>query len=86
MTIRPAAGPLIVIYEPLSSETTTPPMMAEMIPAMGGMPEARAIPRLSGSAIRKTTKPATASVFQFWTRPGSPSFGVASPATRTTTS
>jgi hypothetical protein len=36
----------------------SPPTMAVKIPATGGTPDAPAIPRHSGRAIRKTRKPA----------------------------
>jgi hypothetical protein len=40
-------------------------MMAEIIPAMGGKPDATAIPRHKGKAIKKTKKPADKSVRQW---------------------
>jgi MFS superfamily sulfate permease-like transporter len=38
-------------------ETNIPPTMALRIPAIGGKPEAIAIPKLRGKAIKKTRKP-----------------------------
>jgi hypothetical protein len=61
MTINPAAGPLIVSSELLMSEVTIEPTIAVMTPAMAGYPDASAMPRHNGSAIRKTRKPETKS-------------------------
>jgi hypothetical protein len=49
--------------------------MAEKIPAIGGVPEAKAIPKQRGRAIRNTKKPESTSLFQFWTNPAIPSLG-----------
>src|SRR5205823_3612235 len=57
MTIRPAAGPLMVSCELLTNVPTRPPMTAVQMPAMAGKPLARAMARHSGMAIRKTRKP-----------------------------
>ena len=63
MTIKPAAGPLIVSSELLRKVATKPPTMAVMIPAIAGYPEARAMPKQSGKAIRKTKNPEIKSSF-----------------------
>jgi len=42
---------------------------------MGGKPEAMAIPRHSGSAIKNTKKPESKSLRQFSSKPGSPVLG-----------
>jgi len=70
-----AAGSLIVRCEPLSSETSIPPTIAVMMPAIGGAPEASAMPSESGRAMRKTMNPVSRSPFQFSARPPSQSFG-----------
>ncbi len=75
MTIMPAAGPLIVTYEPDSRLATVPATMPEMMPAIGGAPEANAMPRHSGSAMRKRMKPETTSYLAFSRSPGSQSLG-----------
>src|SRR4051794_1486270 len=61
MTIRPAAGPLMVICELLMNVQTSPPMTAVQMPAMGGKLLALAMARHRGNAMRKTRKPARAS-------------------------
>ncbi len=70
--MRPAAGPLMVTWLPLMRETSRPPMIAVMRPAMGGTPEASEMPRQSGRAMRKTMKPERRSLRQFSLRPASP--------------
>src|SRR5450830_73888 len=62
MTIKPAAGPLTLMAEPLNVATITPPMMPEIMPLIGATPDALAIPRHKGRATRKTTMPASRSV------------------------
>ncbi len=52
---KPAAGPLTCNGEPAITPTTMPPMMPVMMPAVGGRPEASAMPMQSGRATRKTT-------------------------------
>ena len=74
-TIRPAAGPVIVTKEPLILDTNTPPIIAVKIPAIGGKPDAIAIPRHRGKAIKKTRKPDNKSARQFSFRPGMPFLG-----------
>ena len=44
---RPLPGPVIVRLDPPKRATTEPPTIAEIIPAMGGAPEAIARPRPS---------------------------------------
>ena len=57
ITIRPAAGPFIVNFEPARKETTIPPMIAAISPISGGKSDALAIPKLNGSASNDTIKP-----------------------------
>ena len=54
---RPAAGPLIVTYDPPRNGSTKPAMIAEMIPHIGGAPEVMAIPIENGSEIIDTMNP-----------------------------
>ena len=63
MDVRPAAGPVTESAERLIQGTTSPPTMPAISPDTGGTPHAIAMPRQSGSATRKTTKPATLSSF-----------------------
>jgi hypothetical protein len=67
----------MVTNDPLIRETSTPPIIAVMIPADGGKPEAIEIPRDNGKAIRKTRKPDNRSLDQFSFRPAMPVFGIA---------
>src|SRR5690606_503504 len=60
--VKPAAGPLTLVCEPLSTPTKIPPTMPAMRPAMGGALDASATPRQSGRATRKTTRPAMRSL------------------------
>jgi hypothetical protein len=46
-----------------------------MMPDMGGKPEAMAMPRHSGSAIKNTRNPDNKSLRQFSIRPGIPTLG-----------
>ncbi len=55
---RPAAGPLTAKRDGLSAVTSSPPSTPVSRPANGGSPLACAMPRQSGSATRKTTRPA----------------------------
>jgi hypothetical protein len=55
MTASPAAGPLTPSGEPLAMPTTMPPTTPAMSPDRRGAPEARAMPRQSGTATRNTT-------------------------------
>ena len=61
MAASPAAGPLTLMLDPLSAPTRMPPITPEMSPESNGAPDARAIPRHSGMATRKTTTPAVRS-------------------------
>jgi len=54
---KPAAGPETLIFEVLKNPMTIPPTIPEITPESGGAPDARAIPKHSGSATRKTTNP-----------------------------
>ena len=54
---RPAAGPLIVTYDPPRNGNTKPAMIAEMIPHTGGAPDVIAIPIENGSEIIDTMNP-----------------------------
>ena len=55
ITANPAAGPLTPNGEPLAMPTTMPPTMPAIIPAKRGAPEARAMPKQSGTATKNTT-------------------------------
>ena len=61
---RHAAGPLTPKCDPLNMVTTIPPTIPAMIPENSGAPEASAMPKQSGTATRKTTRPAGASFFK----------------------
>ena len=52
---KPAAGPLTLECDPLMAPTTMPPMIPASKPENRGAPDARAIPKQSGSATRNTT-------------------------------
>ena len=65
ITVSPAAGPLTLSGEPLVKATTVPPIIPEIIPENKGAPDASAIPKQSGSATKKTTKPAGKSFFKY---------------------
>ena len=77
MVISPAAGPLMVSREPANRLTNRPPIIAVNTPMAGGNSLALAMPRLSGSASRKTRKPDTMSLRQFCLSPARPSSGSA---------
>ena len=64
MTVNPAAGPEILMGEPLKKPTTNPPIIPAYRPDASGALEARAIPRHSGRATKKTTKDDFKSLFQ----------------------
>ena len=55
---NPAAGPETASCEPLTTETTNPPIMPESMPEYRGAPDAKAIPKHSGKATRNTDSPA----------------------------
>ena len=61
--VKPAAGPETASGEPLMRATTSPPIMPDKSPAYRGAPEAKAIPKQSGSATRNTESPAGKSCF-----------------------
>lgn len=61
--VSPAAGPETASCEPLIRETTMPPIIPDSKPAYSGAPEARAIPKHSGSATKNTERPAGKSFF-----------------------
>jgi hypothetical protein len=63
ITIKPAAGPLIVNWALRKNETSMPPTMAVSSPEIGGTPLAMEMPRHNGKAIRKTRKPEMISDF-----------------------
>jgi hypothetical protein len=75
ITINPAAGPLIVNFEPAKKLTTIPPMMADSNPINGGKSEALAMPKLNGNANRNTIKPDIESDVKLSFNPCSPSWG-----------
>jgi hypothetical protein len=54
---RPFPGPVMVRCDPPRIETTIPPAMAAIIPAIGGASEAIAKPKPKGNAINETTNP-----------------------------
>jgi hypothetical protein len=53
---KPAAGPLTLVGDLLKKPTTMPPMMPAITPESKGAPLARATPKQSGKATRKTTR------------------------------
>ena len=53
----PAAGPLIVTYDPPRKGSRNPAMIADMIPHTGGAPDVIAIPIENGREIIDTIKP-----------------------------
>ena len=57
IAVKPAAGPETLIWDLLNNPTTIPPITPEIIPENKGAPLASAIPKHSGSATKKTTKP-----------------------------
>lgn len=58
MAVKPAAGPLTLVCEPLRTPTKMPPMIPATMPEKSGALDASATPRQSGSATRKTTRSA----------------------------
>ena len=58
IVVNPAAGPETANGDLLIIETTIPPMIPDKIPEYKGAPEAKAIPRQSGRATKKTERPA----------------------------
>lgn len=57
MAVSPAAGPDTEMLELLRNPITKPPIIPAIIPDNGGAPEANAMPKQSGSATKKTTRP-----------------------------
>ena len=57
IAVNPAAGPVTLNEELLKKPTTIPPITPETIPENNGASEAKAIPKHSGNATKKTTKP-----------------------------
>ncbi len=54
--VRPAAGPLTLIWDPDKEPIITPPIMPAITPENKGAPDAKAIPKQRGNATKKTTK------------------------------
>ena len=77
--IRPAAGPLIVKYPPLTKVVNTPPITAVIRPEIGGRPIPFAMARDKGSATRATDTAATISFFQCFRNPIHPLCGMSFP-------
>ena len=73
ITIKPAAGPLMVKREPANILTIIPPMIAVINPIIGGKSDALAMPKLSGKANKNTMNPEVASLAKFSFRPAKPS-------------
>ena len=63
---RPAAGPLTLNLDPLNEPITMPPIIPEINPLKKGAPDASEIPRQSGNATRKTTRPEGKSDFKYF--------------------
>ena len=61
MVVKPAAGPLTLVFEALKYPTTKPPITPAITPESKGAPLANATPKQRGRATKKTTKPATKS-------------------------
>ena len=61
IAVKPAAGPLTLVCDPLNIPTTMPPTIPASTPENNGAPDASAIPRHKGSATRNTTRPAVRS-------------------------
>src|SRR5208337_4823324 len=60
----PAAGPLMVTNDPPRNGKRSPAMIDEIKPAIGGAPEATAMPNDRGSDVSETISPATMSYRQ----------------------
>jgi hypothetical protein len=63
---RPAAGPLTLRLELLNEPITIPPIIPDINPLKKGAPDANEIPRQSGNATRKTTRPDGRSFFKYF--------------------
>ncbi len=57
-------------------DTSKPPIIAVIIPADGGNPEAMDTPKHNGKAIRKTRNPDCKSLRQFSFKPARPVWGI----------
>jgi hypothetical protein len=66
ITVNPAAGPDTLKVEALKKATIKPPTIPAIIPEKSGAPEAKAIPKQSGKATKKTTNPAGKSYFRLF--------------------
>jgi ATP-dependent DNA helicase RecG len=55
IAVKPAAGPVTLSCDPLNRPTTIPPTTPAIIPENRGAPDAKAIPKQSGSATSNTT-------------------------------
>jgi len=61
IAVKPAAGPETLECEPLNAPITKPPTIPASNPENSGAPDAKAIPKQSGSATKNTTRPDTRS-------------------------
>jgi hypothetical protein len=55
--VKPAAGPLTLVCDPLSQEIKTPPTIPAIKPLIKGAFEASATPKHKGKATSATTSP-----------------------------
>ena len=55
IAVKPAAGPETLSCDPLNRPTTLPPTTPAIIPENKGAPDAKAMPKQSGSATSNTT-------------------------------
>ena len=74
--IKSFLGPFIATLLPRKKVVTTPPIIADKRPDIGGTPDAMAIPRAKGKATNETLIAAKKSLCQFSTNPFNPFFGV----------
>jgi hypothetical protein len=65
MITSPAAAPLMPSEEPLNGATNIPPTILAINPEYNGAPQARAMPRDIGIAIKKIARPAEKSYCKF---------------------
>jgi len=73
--VRPMAGPFILTWLPLRNVHTMPPTNAEIIPEMGGAPDATAMPRDIGNATKDTLMAAVKSSLKWTYKPLRPWYG-----------
>jgi hypothetical protein len=66
----------MVTYEPETLEPNNPPIIAVIKPARGGNPDAIAIPRHNGRAIKETLNPETISSLKCAFNPEKPVSGI----------